>query len=842
MLNPQEILTLLPKPSHFAGTEWGAIRKESRGLLARMALAFPDLYEVGMSYFGGRVLYDAVNRQQDLLAERVFAPSREAAQILRGKNYPLFTLESHTPLAEMDVIGFHLTHELAYTNVLYMLDLAGLPLFSAQREKMPLIMAGGGCSFSPEPLAPFIDLFVLGDGEVILPELLGLTGNLRKQGQDRKYILERLAKEQGVYVPGLQDPAEVHIKRRVVADLETVPHPTHQVVSGGQNIHDRLTLEIARGCSNGCRFCQAGMIGRPVRERSVEGIVKLAGQGLETTGFEELALLSLSTGDYSALEKLFARLSSFCLAEQVAISLPSLRAGTLTSEMLRLMSKLRRTGATVAPEAATQRLRDVINKGIDEETILEHAQLLFTHGWQNLKMYFMIGLPTETDEDVLAIYELCRKILQIGEKAGLKNKIQRITASISPFVPKPHTPFQWEAQISLEETKRRLELLKGLFAKNKRLVLRWHDPNMTWLEGVFARGDRNLSSALLRAYELGAIFDAWADSFNPHIWRQAFLECNIEPELYHGARSPEARLPWDHLDSGVSRDFLLKEREKALGALKTPDCRRSECSGCGACDFKKLRPLIANTAILVSENKEGTEESLDQENIQEEDFAQNKHREEMTRKVSHLRIWYSKTDEAIWLSQLELVSIFERACRRAGLLPTFSGGFHPLPLISFGRALSVGVSSLEECLGIFLRVPTTPEETARALSSALPAGLKILRAENLPLNMRLPIPAAEEYCAEFQASTSKMDEIWQEWSDFLANETFPVTYAAKKGPRTLDLREVVTSVTYRQDINALNFIFSWEKIYLGPLKIISLVNKDLNMSEFRLSKIKQFMD
>jgi len=541
-----------------------------------------------MSYLRQKILYEAVNRRETLLAERVYAPSVEAAQVMREHGARLATLESDTPLAETDMVAFHLTHELCYTNVLFMLDLAGLPLYAASRnEAHPLVVAGGGCTFNAEPVAPFFDVMVLGDGEEILPRLVEEAGKARRNGVPRRELLLALKDLPGVYVPAFFDGMgrpEIEgygqVEKAIVPDLDDAAFPIVAPMSCGQAVHDRMSVEVARGCTRGCRFCQAGMIYRPVRERSLGKLADIVDQGLTATGYEELSFLSLSTGDFSALESLFEQSAKRCLADQVAISLPSLRAGTITPKILALMAKLRRTGATVAPEAGSERLRQVINKGLSEADILGHAAMLFHSGWQAIKLYFMIGLPTETDEDLAAIADLAVKVLR---QAPPHVKRLQVTVSVSTLVPKPHTPFQWMEQLGRGETERRLAVIKQALAPYKKIAMRWHEPRMTWLEGVFSRGDRSLAPAVLRAYELGALFSGWVDKLDLAPWEQAFHECGVTAEAFLAAREPDAPLPWDHLGCGVKKSYLKREWERALAAAFTSDCRFGACQQCGVC-------------------------------------------------------------------------------------------------------------------------------------------------------------------------------------------------------------------------------------------------------------------
>ncbi len=562
----KEILSLLPRPSHFLGTEEGSIHKNLVPGMLHVALAFPDLYEVGMSYLGQKILYSILNERPDMFAERVFAPQPEAAAILQEQQLPLATLESDTPLAETHAIGFSITHELCYTNVLFMLDLARIPLRAQERGKTdnlfayPMILAGGGCAVAAEPLAPFVDVMLLGDGETLILDVTRLLAKARAEGWSRSRYLRAVAEIPGVYVPELyeQDPEHpscvrpvveglLRPSRRVVANLDEAPYPVQQVLPFGA-VHNRLSLEIARGCTRGCRFCQAGMVYRPARERSLENASETLQRCLAATGFDEVSFLALSAGDFSALKTLFLDAADRCAAEQISLSLPSLRVGSIDDDIMARMADIRRTGATLAPEAGSQRLRNIINKGVTEEGLLLHVQKLFQHGWQQVKLYFMIGLPGETDEDLLAITDLCRKA---RDAAGRGMPRLQVTAALSPFVPKPHTPFQWEAQISMEEMARRVHLVLETFKKEKCLKLRWHEPAVSFLEGVLSRGDRRLADVVERAYRKGATFAAWMEYFKLEPWLEALRETGMEAESFTGPRSHVEPHPWRHLEGGI---------------------------------------------------------------------------------------------------------------------------------------------------------------------------------------------------------------------------------------------------------------------------------------------------
>ena len=592
----RDLLPLLPRPSRVAGIEDGACRKDPARVRLRMALAFPDTYEVGMSYLGQKILYGIVNAHEAWWAERAMAPDREAGAVLRANNAPLCTLESDTPLARLHCVSFSITHELCYTNVLYMLDLAGIPLRSAQRGQdltaCPLVIAGGGALLSAEPLTPFMDLMVLGDGEESLPDVLRLLERALDHGWSRDQLLREARLIPGVYVPSLFAPGEdgalvpllpdyTRPARRIVADLNTAVYPTRQVVPVGA-VHNRLSLEIARGCTRGCRFCHAGMVYRPVRERSLANITSLLDDCLHETGFDEISFLSLSTGDFSALKTLCHGVLDRCAREQISLSLPSLRVGSIDDEIIERMADLRRTGCTLAPEAGSQRLRDVINKGVSEEGLLLHAQKLLEHGWRLVKLYFMIGLPTETDEDLAAIADLCRKVRDAAGRGGPR---LQVTAALSPFVPKPFTPFQWEPQDTQEMVREKQSYLREKL-RIKGVTFNYHESDLSYLEACFARGDRRMGQVLLRAYQKGCMLDGWTELFKYDMWREAFAELGIDPAFYaYRRREKDEIMPWDVIDCGVTKEFLWREKEKAEKAQTTKDCRKG-CNGCGLQRFK----------------------------------------------------------------------------------------------------------------------------------------------------------------------------------------------------------------------------------------------------------------
>jgi radical SAM family uncharacterized protein/radical SAM-linked protein len=782
----QDILPLIEQPSRYLGSEINAIKKDHSKIDLCFALAFPDLYEIGTSHFGLQILYYILNSHPRIAAERVFAPASDMEKYLRSSGLSVVSLESNKPLKKFDIIGFSLLYELNYTNILNILDLAGIPFFARDRDgSFPLVIAGGPCTCNPEPVADFFDAMVIGDGEKVILKMCRAWLEWKSEhDNDKEALLKKWSHVEGVYIPeffkpefnrhGFQTltpkyPNYHKIKKSVVGDLNTVSFPDTPIIPYGKPVHDRLRLEISRGCTRGCRFCQAGMIYRPARERSLKKLLLLSDASIAATGYEDISLLSLSSGDYSCILPLMKKMMSNYADQRIAISLPSLRAGTLTPNLMNLIKKVRKTGFTIAPEAGSQRLRDVINKNITENDIIDTVKDAFLLGWRIVKLYFMVGLPTETNDDLEAIVDLVKRLKAIDRK--VKRNVQ-INVSIATFIPKPHTPFQWSSQISLDESKYKINWLKKeLDIPGVRF--KWQNPEVSIIEGLWARGDRRLNRLLVTAYNNGCKFDGWSDEFKYRSWEASFLDEGVDIDFFTTrVRNIFEPLPWDHIDIMVGKDYLINEWNNALEGEHTIDCRNGECNQCGVCDFEAIKPIVFD----------GCKENM------VENLTQGRHKPKGYKK---LKLSFSKIGQARYFGHLEMVKIFFRAIRRAGIFVKYSEGFHPKPLISFEDALPVGLESLNEKFYLSVREDIKPQDVIDRINDQLPEGLRILNCHPAPKRSSIHTFDPVIYMATSQ--NGFFDE--EKLKYFNSISDFIITRFNKKGKaKKINLKEMVINM------------------------------------------------
>ena len=825
------------KPSRYLNQEIGSIKKDHKSVDLSIALAFPDVYEVGMSHLGLRILYHILNSKHWIAAERVFAPWTDLEEKLRANSIPLCSLETGTPLALFDIVGFSLQHELCYTNVLNMLDLAQIPLRASERDSNhPLVIAGGPACFNPEPVADIFDFMVIGDGEEVAIEICKCVREWKGERLHKQDLLERLRHVRGIYVPSffrpryrpdgilesiepLHDDYPKVVKTKPV-DLNSYPAFCGHIVPFTELVHDRLSVEVARGCGRGCRFCQAGFIYRPVRERDPQIIVQDSDTALRTTGYDDLSLLSLSTGDYSAIEDLLTALMNRQAEKKVAISLPSLRIDSLKGSFLDQINRVRKTGFTLAVEAGSYRIRKVINKGLTEQEIISTAKTVYKAGWNLLKLYFMVGLPFEQDKDIEDIIRLVRTLLKLSPRRG---KRAHLNVSVATFVPKSHTPFMWVPQLSLQEARRRISKVREAL-KGTRARVKWNQPEMSWLEGIFSRGDRRLFSVLIRAWSKGARFDAWAEHFSLPLWQEAFRDEGIDPGFYlYRKRTFDEPLPWDHISAGVEKDYLLSEWNKALEQLQTPDCR-TKCSKCGVCDHKEIRPLLVTRQLLFEKGPfvAKTEAKI---------YPSNKY-----------RFTFTKLGPMRFLSHLELLRLMSRALRRANIPVAYSMGFHPMPKISFVSALPVGVESNAESFEVETVQPLDTLVAIKELNTQLPTGITITRIEEINIKSKSPRLIQATYIVKSRDSLKFDLSVLERFED--QQEVF-LAKRHKKGINRINLKEAVRSIQLL-DPNTIELVLAYKDmgVHLRPEEVVANlfnldITKKLNLDIRKVDQILQ---
>jgi len=774
----KEFLSIVSKPVRYLGREIHSIRKDPAEVKLKFCLAFPDVYEVGMSHLGIQILYHILNTRREVACERAFAPWVDMENVLRKRRVPLSSLESSIPLNQFDIVGFSLQYELSLTNVLSMLDLSNIPLFSRDRDNpFPIIIAGGPLTFNPAPIADFFDAMVIGDGEDVVLEICDIALQSKEAGAKKEDFLKSLAQMKGVYVPNIHTEGQ-KIRKRIVSDISQAPFPTCPIVPYMKVIHDRLNIEIARGCKRGCRFCEAGFIHRPYRERSPASIHGILNASLKETGYEELSLLSLSAGDYASIEPLLSDLMDQLESKKVAVSFPSLRIESVVGRLAEEVKRVRKTGFTVAPEAGTERLRSVINKELDERVFFQGLSELFSKGWKNIKLYFMMGLPTEKEEDLRGIFEMTRKIASLGEKQKIH---PNISVSLSTFVPKPHTPFQWEAQIHLEEMKEKLSFVRDGVKRNH-LRFKWQDPHLSFLEGIFSTGDRNLSPVLAEAYRLGCRFDGWSDQFRHPLWEEAFQKTEVKMDFHTQKKKFEDILPWSLIETGVDAQFLWDEYRRGLEEKNSPPCVAENCHRCGICNGKTILVRESGSAEVKGSKKVAGRE------IQKKG------------EKKKIRLKFRKVGEMRFLSHLELAHLFYRASKRAGFPLCFSGGFHPMPRIIFATALPVGMESLREIVDLEFEGKITPREVAEKLNQSLPPGIKIMEAEEVPLFFHLSsLPHPSAYWIPLDHPLSREETILK-IKETLDKKEFFIHQERDGKKRRVDIRELIERMEMKEGL------------------------------------------
>ena len=787
----EQMLLQVQKPAQYIGGELNSVMKDKAKVDCRLAFCFPDKYEVGMSHLGMKILYSLYNQRENWWCERVFAPDADMEALLRKEGEPLYALESLDPIKDFDFILFTLQYEMSYTGVLNMLDLAGVPVLAKERTGLwPIVAAGGPCACNPEPLADFVDLFILGEGEEVNLEITDLYMQAKKEGWDKQRYLKEAAKIGGVYVPSLYDvsynadgtihavtpncpEAPAKVTKRIIADLDKVFFPEKFVVPFINIVHDRSMLELQRGCLRGCRFCQAGFIYRPLREKHYDTLNHDAHCLCDTSGYEELSLTSLSTSDYLEIEPLLDDLLAWTPQQRVSLSLPSLRVDNFSKELMEKVSRIKKSGLTFAAEAGTQRLRDVINKNVTEEEVLSTCKTAFEGGYTSVKLYFMMGLPTETMEDIEGIANLAQKVVDLYYSLPTRPKGRSVSVSISCacFVPKPFTPFQFEGQDTMELLR---EKQKHLLAsvKSKKISVSYHDADVSFIEAILAKGDRRMGPVILSAWKKGSKLDGWYEYFDPQRWYDAMAECGLDPAFYANRhRDYDEVMPWDHLDFCVSKEFLIRENKIARQSATTPQCRE-RCSACGANCLTGGGRCPANVDTITSDRPLAPIEKQ----------APQPQAAELLEQPQKMRLFFTKLDRAKYISHLDMNRCMSRAMRRADLPVWYTGGFNPHMYLTFPLPLSLGWESSYECVDLKMVQAVDPQEVVGRLNPCLPPDIQVFRAAAPQMDQK------EIAWADYEMQLAGEEDFAEKLEEYLNQPAIMVVKKTKKGEKEIDIR------------------------------------------------------